>query len=588
MTLTNWLLIIAIVSPLALLPLLRPPAWRKGVLRLAPLGALPALLLALFGLEGEGVPLPWIFLGAELGLDDTGRIFLLFTAWLWILATWFAVSDRRLLHGHLFLLFWLSAMAGNFGLILARDLITFNVFFTLMGLSAYGLIIHRRKPFALRAGRIYLSLVLLGEVLIFIGLVGLVWQSGGGVQLNEPGATEGIPFILALSLLLGFGIKAGILPLHFWLPLAHPAAPVPASAVLSGCMIKAGLLGWLRFLPGGGDSSLDLAPFCLLTGLLATFYGVVRGLGQQDPKTVLAWSSVSQMGVLTVGLGLWLGGGAGRETALAATVIFAAHHALAKGALFLTVGVADENPKPARLLALIPALSLAGAPFSSGFVAKNLLLEATTNPVPRQIGPFDGSRGLWSLLLSVGSVLTALLMLHFLHRLVNVQQHHPLQRSAKLTCAGRLPPQKGVSRVGLLPPLLLLILSGLPPLWQMVPPLAELLNTAPPIGTGKAASALLPLLSALLLARPVAKLLKPGANQGALSKQADIFTAILHGWQHSADRAKNLQAAIHCRHHHLSRSWNHKGRRLEEVISSWPTAGCCSLALVLLLFLLLR
>ena len=94
----------------------------------------------------------------------------------------------------------------------------------------------------------------------------------------------------------GFGIKAGALALHFWLPLAHPAAPVPASAVLSGAMIKAGLLGWLRFLPLG-YAALPAAGLGLVgVGLAAALIGAAAGALQRNPKTVLAWSSVARWG----------------------------------------------------------------------------------------------------------------------------------------------------------------------------------------------------------------------------------------------------------------------------------------------------
>ncbi|MDZ7640730.1 MAG: complex I subunit 5 family protein [Desulfurivibrio sp.] len=332
------LLIIAVALPLLAPLALWWPRGRETVLRRAWLTALPALLLALWGDGGLSLRLDWLLLGAEFSLAGSSRIFLLLTAWLWLLAAWFAAAylahDRR---AHNFLIFFFLAMAGNFGLILAQDLISFNVFFSLMGLSAYGLVVHNRDYAALRAGRIYLMLVVAGEVLIFIGLVGWVWQTGGAVQLAALAGAGRLPAPLVGCLLLGFGIKAGMLPLHGWLPLAHPAAPVPASAVLSGAMIKAGLLGWLRFLPSGEQGVPALPELMLLLGLTGAVYGVIRGLRQADPKTILAWSSISQMGLLTVGLSFYLAGGAARGPALTAIEFYVVHHGLAKGALFLAV-----------------------------------------------------------------------------------------------------------------------------------------------------------------------------------------------------------------------------------------------------------
>ncbi|MFH7320841.1 complex I subunit 5 family protein [Desulfurivibrio sp. D14AmB] len=571
---TALLLALTILTPLLLALPLWWPARREATRRLAPMAALPALLLALLGEEGTTLALPWLLLGTELGLDATGRIFLLLSAWLWLIAAWFATAylaeDRR---AHLFLLFFLAAMAGNFGLIVARDLISFNLFFSLMGLSAYGLVIHRRDPAALRAGRIYLTLVILGEVLIFCGLVGLVWQTGGIVQLTALPAPAGLPPALIACLLLGFGIKAGMVPLHFWLPLAHPAAPIPASAVLSGVMIKAGLLGWLRFLPGDGAGP-ELGSLCLLLGLVAAGYGALKGLTRDDPKTVLAWSSISQMGLLTVGLGLFLAGGAAREPALAAIQLFAVHHGLAKGALFLAVGVAGRINLREPLLAaavLLPALSLAGAPLTSGFAAKNLLLEAAAG---REFLPP---------LLSASSLLTALLMLHFLRRLRALRQGEKSAATPAGASGRRLP-------------LAILAISGLPPLWSFLPGLGELTARLPAAGGDKIGAALLPIILALALAglagrfrpRPKERDLRPHAAGEPGPEPHDRLAGLIRWWQRHRGQRQNLQAAAEFRRRRWLAQWRQRGRRTQQAPTPWPLAGVCSLGLIILFFLLLR
>jgi hydrogenase-4 component B len=112
---------------------------------------------------------------------------------------------------------------------------------------------------------------------------------------------------LAVGLLAaGFAVKAGIMPLHVWLPLAHPAAPVAASAVLSGALIKAGLIGWLRLLPLGGAAWPGWGTVFVVVGLTTAIAGALIGVAQTRPKVVLAYSSVSQMGIIAtlVGVGL--------------------------------------------------------------------------------------------------------------------------------------------------------------------------------------------------------------------------------------------------------------------------------------------
>jgi formate hydrogenlyase subunit 3/multisubunit Na+/H+ antiporter MnhD subunit len=174
----------------------------------------------------------------------------------------------------------------------------------------------------------------------------------------------------------GFGVKAGALPVHFWLPLAHPVAPVPASAVLSGAMIKAGLLGWLYFLPIGGEANFSWGMFCIAAGMLAALGAVLVGMTQQDPKTMLAYSSISQMGVMTVVLGIGLSGSSAGMAVLPVILVYALNHALAKGALFFGAGMAKATGREGHAKWWVAgglaasALAIAGAPWTGGSIAK--------------------------------------------------------------------------------------------------------------------------------------------------------------------------------------------------------------------------
>jgi formate hydrogenlyase subunit 3/multisubunit Na+/H+ antiporter MnhD subunit len=124
--------------------------------------------------------------------------------------------------------------------------------------------------------------------------------------------------------------------MHGWMPLAYTAAPIPAAAVLSGAAVKAGVIGLIRFLPfeaalpGWGDA-------LVVFGFVSAFYGVAIGITQRNPKAVLAYSSISQMGVIAVVLGMGLAA-ADKGAALDAA-FYAAHHVLVKSALFLAIGV---------------------------------------------------------------------------------------------------------------------------------------------------------------------------------------------------------------------------------------------------------
>ena len=347
-----------------------------GRLLLFPLAPLPALSAAIFLQSGLSLELDWIFFGGSFGIDPMGRFFLFFTSLLWFAAGLYAFfyfdKGRR---RDRFFAFFLLSQSGNLGLILAQDMLSFYLFFALMSFSSYGLIIHHGDAPALRAGRVYMALVVLGEAMLFAALVMLA-DNAGTVRFNELGGAVRSHLTIAL-LFFSFGIKAGALPFHFWLPLAHPVAPVPASAVLSGVMIKAGLLGWIRFLPTGEGVAPEWGVFLLFMGLIAAFAAVAAGVGQDDAKTVLAYSSISQMGLITVGLGgAALLQSGGHFPASSAVTFYALHHALTKGALFLGAGVMIRSSgRPlVRLFVFCGlvycALSLSGLPFTSGAAAK--------------------------------------------------------------------------------------------------------------------------------------------------------------------------------------------------------------------------
>ena len=352
--------------------------WRPALIRLAPWSAAPALAAVAIIPSPATVSIDWLLLDAHFGLDPTANLFLFFTAVLWFLAGIYAQSylaDDPRRTG--FFAFFLLSMSGNFGLIISQDVVSFYVFFALMSFASYGLVVHSGSAEALRAGRIYMILVVIGELVLFTAFV---WQTGavGSLLIEDFSKVRPDNMIVGL-ILIGFGIKAGAIPVHVWLPLAHPAAPTPASAVLSGAMIKAGLLGWLRFLPIGQMAMPQWGSACILAGLLAAYYGVGVGLTQRNPKAVLAYSSISQMGLMTVGIGLAVGWPQTAPAAVPAIAIYALHHALAKGALFLGIGVigAAESGRTARRLAaggmIVAALALAGAPLTSGAVAKTAL-----------------------------------------------------------------------------------------------------------------------------------------------------------------------------------------------------------------------
>ncbi len=276
-------------------------------------------------------------------------------------------------------LFHLLTMLGNLGVIVSQDMISFLLFYTMMSLAAYGLITHDRKPTSMRAGYTYITLAVLGEVLLFWAAVLTAQQTGTLYFDDLAGKLAVSPYrhVIAGLVLVGFGIKLGLMPLHIWLPLAHPAVPTPASAVLSGAIIKTGLLGMLRFLPLGAVAMHDWGVACIVVGVASALLAVLFGLTQENSKTVLAYSSVSQMGLVGVMVGVAMMTPQAWTMISAAILVYVTHHAVAKASLFLGVGVAQCEPRShwqRRLVTgglAIAALSLAGLPLTTGSAAKN-------------------------------------------------------------------------------------------------------------------------------------------------------------------------------------------------------------------------
>lgn len=422
------LLLATVALPLALAGLLALPGRpRDRVLMISPWAPLPALALALLAAPGTSLDLPWLLLGSTFGVDATGRIFLLFTGTLWLLAGIYAHSYITSGKARFFA-YHLITLSGNLGLVLAQDMVSFYLAFVLMTLAAFGLIVHESTRQARHAALVYLVMAIAGEALLLFGVI-LAAHRVGGVELPYLSGSD-IGASASLLLLLGFGVKAGLPLLHMWLPLAHPQAPTPASAVLSGAMIKAGLLGWLRFLPLGIAALPWLGGITVAAGLVAIYLGAMLGIMQRQPKALLAYSSISQMGFMTVALGVALLLPAVWPAAAGAVTLFAFHHAMTKGALFLGTGLVqhagDERPGQRRFFLaglVLAAASLTGLPVTGGALAKKLVKE-TLHPVV-ELGAWGS---VLPHLLTLGAIGSGLLMLRFL-TLVSKQEANAVSRA---------------------------------------------------------------------------------------------------------------------------------------------------------------
>ena len=448
------LLVATIALPLAMLVACLWPGPRARMPALLALAPLPGLAAALLAHDAPALVLDPQRLQLTLALDAPSALLLGVAAFLWLTAGAYAATYLRAdPHRERFAVCWLLTLTGSLGVFMAGDLATFYVLFALVSLAAYGLVVQDGTPKARQAGVIYLALAVIGEIFLLAGFVLLAAAAPGDSLAIRAvtAALPGSPWLAAtiVCLLAGFGLKAGLVPLHVWLPIAHPAAPMPASAVLSGAIIKAGVIGLIAFLPlttalpGWGAALTAL-------GLVTAFYGVAIGITQANPKTILAYSSVSQMGVVAAVLGMaWAAGDAGGAMPAAQ---YAAHHVLAKGALFLAVGIV-ATAGGARFwlvlaVAAVLALGMGGLPLTGGALAK------------LAVKPLLGD-GLVATLASLSGAGTTLLMLHFLGRLV-----------ATRTGQGTVPP------AGLVLPWLVTSLAAVAVPWLLYPTAEALTPTA--------------------------------------------------------------------------------------------------------------
>lgn len=397
--------------PMVLVLALCIPGLRPFVRALVPLAPLPALLAALADPGPVPLRLDWLLLGTDLAVTETATPFLVFTALLWGLAGW---QLMRLLADdparNRTTLCFLFAMTGNLGLLIAQDMAAFYTFFAMMSLASWGLVLHGGGVAQVFAGRVYIVFAVVGEIALFAGLAMGAFATRD-LQLSAMTA-ETVPLLATVLVSTGFLIKLGAVPLHLWLPLAHAAAPAPASAVLSGAMLKAGLFGLITVLPLGQIALPGLAAAFAAMALAGLILAPTLGLVQADPKAVLAYSSIGQMSLILLGLATTLAAPKTWPLIAPTLVLLAVHHAFAKATLFLGVPAVWSVERGALRIAVLavlalPALALAGMPGTSGWLAKDALKAA--------LGDAPSGWTIWlGAALFLASLGTALLMLRAL------------------------------------------------------------------------------------------------------------------------------------------------------------------------------
>ncbi len=393
-----------------------------------------SVVYAMFHVSGKDVILFWLTASFPVYMkpDGIGLLFTAVVAVVWVLAGFYSFSymkpegesaekpgGEKRFYG-----FYLIVFGILNGLGFAGNLVTFYIFYELMTLLSMPLVIHTRSREAIMASLKYLFYSFCGAYMALFGLYflsrygnTLSFTPGGVLDKGLVAGNEGLLLVTAFLMIIGFGVKAGMFPLHAWLPTAHPVAPAPASAVLSAVIVKGGVLGLIRvvyymfgadFLRGTWVQTAWLA-----LALITVFMGSMLAYREKMLKKRLAYSTVSQASYILFGLALL------QPVALEGAMLHMVFHALIKSVLFLAAGAVIHKTGKTRVDELtgvgkempgtiwcftFVSLALIGIPPTSGFISKWYL--AT--------GALDSGTGIFAWLGPVVLLVSALLTAGYL------------------------------------------------------------------------------------------------------------------------------------------------------------------------------
>ena len=299
--------------------------------------------------------------------------------------------------------FVLMTLGATEGVMLSGDFMTSFVFFEILSFTSFTWVIHEETRAAVRAGYTYLFIAVIGGLVLFMGLALLNSTAGTFAFQELPGKISRLSdepsrrriFAAAVCILLGFGAKAGMFPLHVWLPKAHPAAPSPASALLSGILTKVGIYGILMTALWLLPADLFFGVLVLTLGLVTMALGAVLALFSVNLKRTLACSSMSQIGFILTGTAMTVlltaaGEEEGRAMALGGTMLHMVNHSLIKLTLFMAAGAVvmnlhaltlddirgwGRNKTGLKAAFALGALGISGVPLFNGYISKTLLHE---------------------------------------------------------------------------------------------------------------------------------------------------------------------------------------------------------------------
>jgi len=391
------MLILSIIIPFlwGLVILLAPEfKSRKRLVGVTGAGLVVTACMGLGVIAGGGELLLFSFgrnLDVYFHVDALGKLFASVVIVVWLLSGFYSFEymkhekeEKR------FFGFYVMVFGVLHALTFSGNMVTYYLFFELMTLLSVPLILHNRSKEAIMGGLKYLFYSLFGAYMVLFGLfflnryaLTLNFQAGGTLDMARVAGNEPLLLVVAFAVILGFSVKAGMFPLHAWLPTAHPVAPAPASAVMSGIIVKMGVLGMIRmvYYLFGADfiRGTWVQNVWLILSLLTVFIGSMLAYREKIFKKRLAYSTVSQVSYILFGLALL------QPTAMTGGLLHVVFHALIKSCLFLSAGaviyktgktnvaqlrgIGKEMPVTIWCYTLASA-ALIGIPPASGFISK--------------------------------------------------------------------------------------------------------------------------------------------------------------------------------------------------------------------------
>ena len=340
------------------------------------------------------------FCGMELNfeLDGFRTLYALIGGVMWLCTS--MLSKQYFAHHYhnrnRYYFFYLMTLGATLGVFLSSDLYTTFIFFEIMSFTSYTWVAHDETPGAMRAAETYLAVAIIGGMVMLVGLF-ILYMTLGTLTISElhhaaeACANKGALWAASLCILFGFGAKAGMFPMHIWLPKAHPVAPAPASALLSGILTKSGVFGIIVVSANIFRESKAWGNMLLVLALITMLGGAVLAVFSVNLKRTLACSSMSQIGFILTGIAMSCLLGHHNALAARGALLYMLNHSLFKLILFMAAGVVYMHlhklslndvrgfgrKKPILHFAfLMGAFGLMGVPGFSGYVSKTLIHES--------------------------------------------------------------------------------------------------------------------------------------------------------------------------------------------------------------------